>query len=314
LPSDERGTANGMMFAGQAIGQALGGSGVLLISASLPFKSTFLLVTAAMGLILVCVSWRLREPTVVPVWAVAKRTVAPLVRVGLEILEFVRAAGRAFVGTRAAAVGVVFAALPLGAYALALSLQSNLAVELGLDDASIGMLGLMSSLMSAAGCVLGGWLSDRFGRRRMLGLFIALTAVPTVWLALAMQGVGYIMSTDVTLADRALPAPALVATFWTMCIVFNFFQGLTYGSSMALFMDITTPAVAATQFTAYMALGNLVTSYTATWQGVVISHYGYPITLLLDASFGLIAILLLPWLGTARITASRGAAVAAGVN
>jgi PAT family beta-lactamase induction signal transducer AmpG len=62
-------------------------------------------------------------------------------------------------------------------------------------------------------------------------------------------------------------------------------------------MDVTTPAVAATQFASYMALGNLVTTYTSTWQGFSIVTWGYPVTLLLDATAGLLCILLLPWMG-----------------
>jgi PAT family beta-lactamase induction signal transducer AmpG len=305
LPSDERGAANGFMFAGQSIGQAVGGSGVLMISSMLPFKATFLLVIAALGVILVTVSWRLREPTeAAPAWAVVKRGVAPLVRITRELSEFVRAAYRAFTGTRAAKVGLLFAVLPLGSYALVLSLQSNLAVELGLDDESIGMLGLWSSLISAAGCVVGGWLSDRYGRRRMIALFVALTAIPTIWLAMTMYNAGHIMPVDVAHGGAVLDTH-VVNTFWTMCILFNFANGLTYGSSTALYMDITTPAVAATQFTAYMALNNLVTTYTSTWQGQSITHFGYPITLGLDATAGLICIFVLPWLGVLRTREPR---------
>ena len=200
-------------------------------------------------------------------------------------------------------VGVPFAALPLGAYALSLSLQSNLAVELGLADAEIGRLGLWSSILSALGCVAGGWLSDRFGRRRMLALFIALTAVPALFLAGAMQSVGHVMPADPASLPTARDVE-LVRTFWTATLCFSFVQGLTYGSSSALYMDITNPAVAATQFTAYMALGNLVTTYTSTWQGFALSAYGYPITLALDASIGLIAIALRPWLGVRRRASS----------
>ena len=77
-------------------------------------------------------------------------------------------------------------------------------------------------------------------------------------------------------------------------LVYNVFQGLYYGIRSALFMDITTPAVAATQFTAYMALMNLCISYTATWQGYVVEHIGYPQTLVLDSLVGLLGLALLP--------------------
>ena len=55
-----------------------------------------------------------------------------------------------------------------------------------------------------------------------------------------------------------------------------------------------------TQFTAYMAFGNLATSYTATWQGISVVDFGYPTTLFLDTAIGVLCIVLLPWLGPAR--------------
>ena len=74
------------------------------------------------------------------------------------------------------------------------------------------------------------------------------------------------------------------------------FQGLMYGTRTAIFMRIANPDVAATQFTAYMALMNLVTAYTAAWQGYTIEQYGYAVTLTIDGTTGLICILLLPFL------------------
>ena len=67
-------------------------------------------------------------------------------------------------------------------------------------------------------------------------------------------------------------------------------------------MDITTPAVAATQFTAYMALMNLCISYTATWQGYVVERIGYPATLVIDSVVGLFGLLLLPLMRPPRAT------------
>ena len=80
-------------------------------------------------------------------------------------------------------------------------------------------------------------------------------------------------------------------------------------------MDITTPRVAATQFTAYMALLNLVIAYTAWWQGRAVERWGYPITLTLDGIVGLVCIALLPLMAMKRGDKSvPGAAVPEAIN
>jgi PAT family beta-lactamase induction signal transducer AmpG len=72
------------------------------------------------------------------------------------------------------------------------------------------------------------------------------------------------------------------------------FQGLMYGTRAAIMMDVTNPRVAATQFTAYMAMMNLAISFAASWQGVAIEAWGYQTTLLVDAITGPLCVLLLP--------------------
>ncbi len=308
LPEHERGVANGFMFAGASVGQAIGGSGVLFLAALVPFSTTYFFVAASILLVTVFVVLPLREPAGPPR---PPSTASALARIGGDLARFVREAARAFTGSRAAKVGVVVALLPAGAYALSLALQSNLAVELGLTDPQIAQLNLVSTLVFALACVAGGWLSDRYGRRRMLALFIFLTVLPTLWLAWAMQDAQWIMPIDVKAPDRPAPPAGLVAVFWAAVIAFNVFQGLYYGVRSALFMDITTRAVAATQFTAYMAFANLVVTYTAWWQGLSIVRWGYPATLLLDSIFGLICIVLLPMMKPLSATAARPADLAA---
>ncbi len=61
LPEDERGSANGFMFAGASIGQTIGGSGVLFLTAVMPFASTYLFVAAAILAITLFVVVPLRE-------------------------------------------------------------------------------------------------------------------------------------------------------------------------------------------------------------------------------------------------------------
>jgi hypothetical protein len=128
----------------------------------------------------------------------------------------------------------------------------------------------------------------------MLALFVFLTAVPTLYLAWTMSQAQWIMPVDLKAANRPQPSTALLTAFWIASLSFSVFQGLYYGVRTALFMDVTTKAVAATQFTAYMAMSNLVISYTAWWQGWAITRWGYPVTLAVDAAVGMIVIAVLP--------------------
>ena len=291
LHEDERGLANGLMFGGAYLGQAVGGSGVLFLAPLIGFHNTFFFVGASILLVSLLVALPMREPKGPPRPATEGSALGTAM---LEVGRFVADAYRAFTGTSAAWVGVFNALLPAGAYALGLALQSNLAVELGLDDTRVGLLNLWSTVISALCCVAGGWISDRMGRRRSLALFIFGTTLPTLYLAWAMHRAGWIMPVPPSMANRPVPAQALIVAFWATVLIYNVFQGLYYGVRTALFMDITTPRVAATQFTAYMAMQNLVIGYSATWQGHLVERWGYPRTLVADSVFGVVGLALLP--------------------
>ncbi len=294
LPPEERGTVNGFMFGGQAVGTALGGGGALALTAIMPFRTTYVVVAGAVALIGILVSLRLREaPAVHDAAEAAVIAAHGALRAAFGRMRvFVVEAWTAFSGSRSAAVGVLLAALPMGTMALGLALQSNLAVALGMPDDAIGRVAMISQFFGAGGCVLGGWLSDHLGRRRSTALFIVLMAVPNVLLALALRDSG--------IGAAAVPA------FAAACIGYQFAQGLMYGSATALFMDITTPTVAATQFTAYMALSNLASSGSAWWQGHAIERFGYPLTLGLDVAVGFLCLLVLPFV--APLAAGHAAA------
>jgi len=297
LPSGERGLANGLMFGGSYVGNAIGGAGVLLLTPLVGFQATFLFVAGAIALVTLLVPMPMLE-TAGPARAV--RAGSKLVAVGKELARFVRDAAKAFVGSRASFLAIFLALLPMGAYALSLALQSNLAVELGMTDRQIGLLGLGTTSLSATFCILGGWLSDRYGRRRTLALFIAGTTIPTFAMALAMHRFGWILPISPTAPDRPPVPPELVTIFCVLALGYAVFQGLMYGVGTAIYMDVTRPAVAATPFTAYMGLCNIVYSYSATWQGRALTLWGYPVTLALDGAFGLVCLLLLPFMGSSR--------------
>jgi len=285
LHESERGLANGLMFAGAAVGQAIGGSGALFLLKYLDFWGATLFVGASLAMVLLFVSFCLRERPIV-----GAPSLLSMEDVGPQLSGYVMTAARAFLGSKLGLLGLVLALLPAGGHALGLALQSNLAVELGLSDDQVATLNLVSTLVFAVFCAGGGWISDYFGRLRSLAIFIALTAIPTLLLAWLLWKAGWIMPVDPTLPNRPSPPDWLVTAFWAATILFNMANGLMYGTRSAFFMDFCDPKVAATQFTAYMALMNLVISYTAFWQGHSIAAFGYPITLVLDAAAGLVCL------------------------
>ena len=303
LREDERGLGNGLMFAGANVGQAVGGAGVLFLTRFVPtFNLTFLMVVAAIASITLGVTLRLRErpgprPGAEKGGGAEGEGEAPPPRrrIGAELRAYVITAARAMVGSRSAFAALVLALLPMGAYALGLALSSNLSVELGMSNDAIALLSLVSTLLGAAGCVVGGHLSDRFGRRRTIALYVVGMVIPNLFMAAAMRKYGWVMPVDPRAANKPLAPATLLWVFWVASCAYAWFQGLMYGARTALYMDVSNPAVAATQFTAYMAMLNVVIAYSAAWQGHAVERWGYPITLTVDAAAGLVCLALLPF-------------------
>ena len=171
LTEGERGLANGMMFSGAYIGNAIGGSGVLFLTPYVGFNNTFYLVVGAIVLILVFVTLQIREPIEHRQPSRPQRD--KLTAIADAFAQYFRELFTAFSGNPGARWSFYFAFLPCGSYALSLALQTTLSVELGLLDIEIAWLSLYSTVLAATGCVAGGLLSDRWGRRKMMALYIS---------------------------------------------------------------------------------------------------------------------------------------------
>ncbi len=291
LSEDERGLANGLMFGGAYIGQAIGGPGALLVIEHFSLNAAFFMVVGAILAVTFLVVLPMKEPMgiVREVCGGSKFRAA-----AGEVKEFGVTAFKAFTGSRGAFVGLFFALLPAGAYSLSLALITNVAVEIGMTDTSIAHNGLVTTICAAAGCISGGLISDKFGRRKSLAVYLALTTLPTLYFAYMMYHYNWIMPVEMTDAARPVGPAGLILAFWISSIAFALFQGFMYGTRTALFMDVCCPKVAGTQFTAYMSLLNVTIAYSSWWQGISIESWGYPITLTLDAAFGVVCIALLP--------------------
>jgi len=323
LHENERGMGNGFMFAGAWLGSGLGGSGALYLLDYTSLPSTFFVIASSILLISFLVVLPMREPKSKPasdgqmsrwqhfIGGLKDRVVTvsilfisflvvlpkPASRINQffgELQEYVSSVAKAISSSRAAMAGFVFGLFPTGAYALSSTLQSTLSVELLVDRKAVADLNMASTIVTALGCVAGGLMSDRFGRRKMLAIYVLVTAIPTLWFASVMSNHGWVHPISIDAADRPVPSPALLQSFWIAILVFGVFHGLLTGTRVALFMDLCTPEVATTQFTAYMSMLGLGITYSAAWQGYAIDQWGYPTTLKIDAGLGLVCLLLLP--------------------
>lgn len=305
LPPDERGLGNGLMFAGSYFGQTIGASAVLFLMGGvsvswlpglevrIAFDTAFWFVAGCILMVTAFIAVPLREQAAKSAGVVG----APAAQAAREVGNYVVVALRSFFASRRSLIALMVCLLPAGALFLGMQLHTALAKRLEYSESDLAKLVFWSTVISGSFCVVGGYLSDRVGRCLSLGVYVLLSLVPTLWLASELYyGLGW---TDFGAKHAAIPEhiPASIqSTFWWAVMFFSAVQGMIYGTRIAIFMDIANPEVAGTQFTAYMAMQNIVLSYTAMWQGEAISRFGYAGCLLIDCFVGVVVIALLPFL------------------
>ncbi len=302
LKPEERGLANGVMFAGANVGMLLGGGGVLFLADQIGFQSTFFFVAGAIFSVTLLTLFCMREAAEPRAAVVGSKLVAA----GREMHTFAINAFRSFLGSRGALAGLFFSLLPAGAISMGIIIVREVGVGIGMTDTELAKINATSSAVGAGFCVFGGYLSDRFGRRRMLSLFILLMSLPVLYFAMELQRVGWIMPTPAG-EPRPEAPPGLGMALWIAALSYSAFQGLMYGTRSAIMMDVTNPIVAGTQFTAYMALANLAIAFSSTWQTIAIGIFGYPKTMLIDAILGCVCVALIPLLRKPRTAAGGDA-------
>lgn len=314
LEQHERGLANGLMFAGAQIGAAIGGSGVLLLKSKVGFQAAaFLAPVVIAGILAIVVflilernSRSLPEPDAHPHHHTVSHSVERTLAYLLVVL-------RVFFTTRRGLLGLLLALLPTGGMALSLTVSNVLTPTLGMTDDEIARMGIVCSIIFTVFCMTGGFLSDRFGRRLALGIFSAGTLLPTLWMGWQLHSHGWHFPAPSS-PDGSWPRhESLISAWWAAAIVYSVFQGLMYGVRSAFFMDIVEPRIAATHFTACMALLNVVTIYSYWWEGKAITsvaEQGWGLTYLqvfaIDAALGAVFLAILPFLKPAPAAAPHG--------
>lgn len=271
-PPSERGRLNGAMQAGMLIGRSLFGGGVLLVGSTL----------GTPGIIAALIAW----------------ICVPLMVISL-VRESSRVSGAAIVSTpvgaalsqvfrlRSTWIGLAFALTGAAAFEATGQLAGPFLVDRGVATETIGVFfGVYVVLATLIGGLVGGWLSDRWGRTHALALFL-IAVVATVgtlgWIDLRGGA-----STTVLIG-------ILVAMYFTV--------GLFTVASYAFFMDLTHPRVGATQFTTFMAATNGCESWSAWAGGMLVASSGYGWTFLIMGGVSLLSLVFLSIVqGPARST------------
>lgn len=283
LKENERARGNGFMFGGQYSGIALGGGGAVFVFGIWGFNAALMYISALQFACLLFVIFYVTDPRAGE--AQESHVGGFLRRFARTLSEFLKEVYTSFFQAgRSPKIGLLFSVLPIGALVLAYAALTTIQVDYGFTEMQIAKISIQNTIFGALGCIVGGLLADRFGIRRMLGVFYIVSTIPGLILATYISNVGL----------AAVPADIV----WGSLVVHGFLYGMCFGTHAAVFMGMTNPAVAATQFTTFMAMGNVVISYTNYWQGVLAERFDYALVLYIDALLIIPPLLLIPFLRT----------------
>jgi MFS family permease len=162
-------------------------------------------------------------------------------------------------------------------------------IDLQFTQAQVGAFLTGSVAMLLGGSLLGGWLADKVGHVRAVAAFLLLTAGAVVAVAVS----GLVFAGDL----------AAWAAFTTLLGVY-LAAGMLIASTYGLFMDMTDPRIAGTQFSAFMGATNACESWSNITVGRLIAPasvgLGYGPAFLIMAALSLLALPLLPWIRRAQ--------------
>jgi len=281
LKEDERARGNGFMFGGQYFGIALGGGGAVFVFGFWGFDVALMYISSLLMLNLLFIVFFVKDPHATA--AVVERSGSVLGKFGRELKSFMHELYVSFLKSgRGPKIGLLFSLTPIGAMALGYATLGTIQVDYGLVETQIAEISVYNTIFGALGCLVGGVLGDRFGIKKMLALFYFLTIVPTLVLATQISSLG-------------LEAVS-IQLLYGVIMSHGFIYGMAFAVHAAVFMGMTNPAVAATQFTAFMAMSNLAISMGNYWQGIVAERIDYAMVFYVDSLLVLIPLMIIPFL------------------
>jgi MFS transporter, PAT family, beta-lactamase induction signal transducer AmpG len=257
-PPELQGRAGGWFQAGNLGGNGLGGGAGLWLAQTLPepwMAGAALAVACALcGAAL----WFVPEPP-------------PMARTGhygrmlVEVLKDLWRVAR----TRAGILALLICFLPIGSGAAA-NLWSAVADDWHASANTVALAtGVFSGIVSALGCLAGGYGSDRMDRKTAYALYGLLMAICTVAMALAAR---------------------TEAMYVVFTLIYAFIQGLTYAGFTAVVLETIGLGAAATKYNVYASLSNMPIAYMTLVDGWAHTRWGAAGLLNTEAAIGVLGI------------------------
>ncbi|HEV2039923.1 MAG TPA: MFS transporter [Casimicrobiaceae bacterium] len=259
-PPELHGRAGGWFQAGNLGGNGLGGGAGLWLAQTLPepwMAGAALAVACAFcGAAL----WFVPEP---PPMARAGHYGRMLVAVLKDLWQVARA--------RAGILALLICFLPIGSGA-ASNLWAAVADDWHASANTVALAtGVFSGIVSALGCLAGGYGSDRMDRKTAYALYGLLMAMCTVAMAIA---------------------PRTEAMYVVFTLMYAFIQGLTYAGFTAVVLETIGLGAAATKFNVYASLSNMPIAYMTLVDGWAHTRWGAGGLLNVEAAIGVLGIVV----------------------
>ena len=256
----EHGRAGGWFQAGNLGGQGLGGGAGLWLAGTLPdpwMAGAALAVACAL-----CIA-ALRfvpEPPPIPRAARYGHTLIAVLR---DLWQVTR--------SRAGYLALLICFLPIGSGA-ASNLWAAVADDWHATASTVALVtGVFSGIVSAIGCLAGGYGSDRLDRKTAYALYGFLMALCAVAMALA---------------------PRTESMYILFTLTYAFIQGLTYAAFTAVVLEAIGHGAAATKYNVFASLSNMPIAYMTVVDGWAHERWGAAGLLNIEAVFGVVGIVV----------------------
>jgi len=275
-PPEQRGRAAGWFQAGNVGGAGLGGGAGLYIAEHVSTQVAFIVIAVVLfscmfALVLVPEAPRIAvakeahaEQAPRGLLHVLRILLGRIIEVGREVIQMA--------WSRRGLVALTLCFLPIGSAAAQGIFSGQIATDWGADADLVAMTsGWAAGIAATFGCLLGGWLSDRIGRRVAYMVGGAVLAIIAVGMAVA---------------------PHSPTTYAVFTLAYQAGGGIAYGTFTGFVLEVIGKGAAATKYNALASLSNIPILYMTKVDGWASTDYGPVNMLFVDAGSEIAAIVL----------------------